>query len=80
MDLGGRERTAFGDRVVSRVLAAVGACVRFAGYRCGRGAVVMWYVEDVELAARCGLGGRGTGGVVRDVVAVDDVLWMTVSF
>lgn len=33
-----------------------------------------WDVDDVELAASGGLGGVVLGGVVRDVVAVDDVV------
>ena len=34
-------------------------------------------VEDVEGSAGCGFGCGGLGGVMGDVVAVHDVLWLT---
>jgi len=40
----------------------------------GSGLGLSWDVEDVELAAGGGLSGVVLGGVVRDVVAVDDVV------
>jgi hypothetical protein len=41
---------------------------------CGGGLCLAGDVEDVEFATGGGLGGVVFGGVVRDVVAVDDVI------
>jgi hypothetical protein len=40
----------------------------------GSGGLASWDVEDVELAASGGLGGELAGGVVGDVVTIDDIV------
>jgi hypothetical protein len=67
-DPGGRERAALGDGGGADWARAAGR-----GGGLSRGALG-WDVEDVELAASGGLGGVRLGGVVRDVVAVNDVV------
>jgi hypothetical protein len=62
LDPGGRESTAHGD--------VGGAALAWAGRSGGR----TGDVEDVELAAGSGLDGEVGGGVVRNVVSIDDVV------
>lgn len=69
-DLAGGERAALGD-LAGLTVATLGDGERGGGdgARLGRGDV-----EDIEGAAGCGLLGEGLGGVMRDLVAVHDVL------
>lgn len=75
-DFGGRERAAFRDRT-GACAAGVAGCGGFlggAGGVDGRGLGFSRNVKDVEFAAGCGFGRVVFGGVVRDMVAVDDVV------
>ena len=70
LDLRGIERAALGD------LSSAGAACMARGLGCSLngGGLGSWDVEDVELAASGWLGDGLAGWVVRDVVAVDDVV------
>ena len=65
-DAAGGNTTALGDvlRSAARLAGGLGGC----------GSGLGGDVDDVQLAASGGLGGVVLGGVVRDVVAIDDVV------
>jgi hypothetical protein len=75
LDLGDRQGAALGDisRVAAGALGRLGAGGVAAGGRLG-GRLGLGNIEDVELAAGGGLDGGLLAGVVRDVIAVDDVV------
>jgi hypothetical protein len=79
LDLGDREGAALGDVAGARSLGRAGlgrlaARGRGLGGRSLGGLGSLGGIEDVEGAASGGLDGRLLAGVVRDVVAVDDVV------
>jgi len=65
-----REGAALGDGGSADAAGVAGRLGRGGG----AGRLLGWDVEDVELAASGGLSGEFAGGIVRDVVAVDDVV------
>jgi hypothetical protein len=69
-DPGGRQRAALGDRGSADAAGVAGGLL---GRRGGLGGL-SWDIEDVELAASGGLGGVLLGGIVGNVVAVNDVV------
>ena len=73
LDLRGRERAALGDISRDAARGALGLCAL-----AGRGRALLglasWDVKGVERAASGGLDDVRLGGIVRDMVPVDDVL------
>jgi len=73
LDLGGREGATLGD-VGGDAAGLAGGALGGSGSSLGGTGLGGGDVEDVELAAGGGLGGELAGGVVADVVAIDDVV------
>lgn len=73
LDLGGREGATLGD-VGGDAAGLAGSALGGSGSGLGGTGLGDGDVEDVELAASGGLGGELVGGVVADVVAIDDIV------
>lgn len=77
LDLGDGQGAALGDIAAGAGAGALGGRGRFAGRGLGRGRrgrLGLGDIKDVQGTAGGGLNGRVLAGVVRDVVAIDDVV------